>query len=338
MKNQQGRRGGPDRYRDDFNSNQGGREQDGGRNESESRRYGGNRGNNSGYEDQDMNSTYGSQGRRGENQGYGSQESNDSYRNFSTQGRNSGLGNQGDYSSYGSSPDRENERNRNSNWNRNDSDWRGNMGDDENRLNQGWRDYQGTEWNSGRSSYQPYQEEQYQPGFGGRGRGESMGGRNQNSGQGQEFGNSYQDSSRNRQGGENGGMGGMGEGFFGGSGEQSHRGKGPKGYQRSDERIEETLNDRLTDDHMLDASEIEVKVSKGEVTLTGTVMKKEDKRRAEEIAEQVSGVSNVENRIRVTKDSGDKNSSSGNQEGGSKMRGESQEKSKAKQTTNGAHV
>ncbi len=39
-----------------------------------------------------------------------------------------------------------------------------------------------------------------------------------------------------------------------------HRGKGPKGYARTDERIKEDVNERLTDDSMVDASEIEVDV------------------------------------------------------------------------------
>jgi len=80
---------------------------------------------------------------------------------------------------------------------------------------------------------------------------------------------------------------------------EHRRGRGPKGYRRSDERIKEDINDRMTDDYYLDASEIEIEVSNGEVTLTGTVFAREDKRRAEDIAESVSGVSNVENRIRV---------------------------------------
>jgi osmotically-inducible protein OsmY len=77
------------------------------------------------------------------------------------------------------------------------------------------------------------------------------------------------------------------------------RGRGPKGYRRSDERIREDVNDRLSDDYYLDASEVEVKVENTEVTLTGTVPSRHEKRRAEEIAENVSGVSNVENRLRV---------------------------------------
>jgi len=86
------------------------------------------------------------------------------------------------------------------------------------------------------------------------------------------------------------------------------RGKGPKNYSRSDERIKDDINDRLSDDPFIDASEIEVTVSNGEVTLTGTVDHRSTKRRAEDLAEAVSGVKNVENRIRVGQTYGDKNS------------------------------
>lgn len=80
-----------------------------------------------------------------------------------------------------------------------------------------------------------------------------------------------------------------------------YRGMGPKGYRRSDERIKEDVSDRLTDDSRLDASNVEVTVENGEVTLTGTVRDREAKRRAEDLAESVSGVMNVENRIRVNR-------------------------------------
>jgi osmotically-inducible protein OsmY len=78
-----------------------------------------------------------------------------------------------------------------------------------------------------------------------------------------------------------------------------HRGRGPKGYRRSDDRIREDINDRLTDDPYLDASEIEVQVVECEVTLTGTVQRRSDKRRAEELAESISGVSHVQNNLRA---------------------------------------
>lgn len=78
-----------------------------------------------------------------------------------------------------------------------------------------------------------------------------------------------------------------------------YSGKGPKGYKRSDERIQEEINDKLTYHGDLDASDIEVEVSQGEVTLSGTVNDRSGKRIAEDLAESVPGVQNVENRIRV---------------------------------------
>ena len=79
-----------------------------------------------------------------------------------------------------------------------------------------------------------------------------------------------------------------------------HRGRGPKSYQRSDERILEDINDRLTEDPQLDASDIEVSVSGREVTLSGTVAHRFDKRRAEDLADSVSGVTHVQNNLRVS--------------------------------------
>jgi osmotically-inducible protein OsmY len=78
-----------------------------------------------------------------------------------------------------------------------------------------------------------------------------------------------------------------------------YRGMGPKNYTRSDERILEDINDRLSDDPFVDASDIEVSVNQGEVTLSGHVDHRSSKRRAEDIAESVSGVRHVENRLRV---------------------------------------
>src|SRR5687767_3397736 len=80
--------------------------------------------------------------------------------------------------------------------------------------------------------------------------------------------------------------------------ERPHRGRGPKGYRPSDDRIKEDVNDRLSEGY-LDATEVDVSVSNGEVVLSGTVDGRADKLRAEAIAENVSGVLNVENRLRV---------------------------------------
>lgn len=76
-------------------------------------------------------------------------------------------------------------------------------------------------------------------------------------------------------------------------------GRGPKGYTRSDERIREDVCELLTDDPRVDASNIDVKVENSEITLTGTVHAREDKRLAEDLADRVSGVKDVQNRLRV---------------------------------------
>ena len=81
--------------------------------------------------------------------------------------------------------------------------------------------------------------------------------------------------------------------------QQDHRGRGPRGYTRSDERIKEDVSDRLADDRWVDASEIDVTVNASEVTLSGTVESREARRRAEDIVERVSGVSYVQNNLRV---------------------------------------
>jgi osmotically-inducible protein OsmY len=84
---------------------------------------------------------------------------------------------------------------------------------------------------------------------------------------------------------------------------RGHTGKGPKGYQRSDERIREDVSERMTEDEQLDASEITVQVNKGEVILSGTVSDREQKRHAETLAERVSGVKDVTNNIKVQQQS-----------------------------------
>ncbi|MFC3287370.1 BON domain-containing protein, partial [Paracoccus aerius] len=78
-----------------------------------------------------------------------------------------------------------------------------------------------------------------------------------------------------------------------------HSGRGPRNYSRSDDRIREDVSDRLSDDRHIDASDIEVSVSGGEVTLDGTVDSRSAKRHAEDLAESCSGVKHVQNNLRV---------------------------------------
>lgn len=78
-----------------------------------------------------------------------------------------------------------------------------------------------------------------------------------------------------------------------------HRGKGPKNYARSEDRIREDVSDKLSDDSFLDASNIEVEVKGNEVTLNGKVDSRYSKHRAEDLAEDVTGVTHVQNNLRV---------------------------------------
>jgi osmotically-inducible protein OsmY len=78
-----------------------------------------------------------------------------------------------------------------------------------------------------------------------------------------------------------------------------HVGRGPRGYQRSDERIREEINDRLTAHGLVDATDIEVGIQSGEVTLTGFVDSRSAKRAAEDCAEDIQGVREVHNHLRI---------------------------------------
>ena len=76
-------------------------------------------------------------------------------------------------------------------------------------------------------------------------------------------------------------------------------GRGPKGYRRGDERIREDVCDRLTDDPRIDAGDIDVQVKDGEVTLSGSVRTREEKRFTEDVIERISGVRDVNNHLKV---------------------------------------
>lgn len=76
-------------------------------------------------------------------------------------------------------------------------------------------------------------------------------------------------------------------------------GIGPENYQRSDDRIREDINERLTQHGRLNARNIQVQVNNGEVTLNGSVDRRQDKRMAEDVAASISGVRDVNNQIRV---------------------------------------
>ena len=84
-----------------------------------------------------------------------------------------------------------------------------------------------------------------------------------------------------------------------GAARPSHAGKSPKGWKRTDERMQEDINERLTRHPELDASDIEVRVKGGVATLSGEVDDKRAKWTAEDVCLDCVGVRDVDNRLRV---------------------------------------
>ncbi len=60
------------------------------------------------------------------------------------------------------------------------------------------------------------------------------------------------------------------------------------------------MNDALCDSNEIDASQIQVEVSQGEVILTGSVPDRLMKKQAESCCESIRGVKEVSNSIRVS--------------------------------------
>ncbi len=79
-------------------------------------------------------------------------------------------------------------------------------------------------------------------------------------------------------------------------------GLGPRDYQRDDRLIEEDVNDRLTEDSRLDASNISFGVSDGLVELNGSVHSRFEKRLAQDLAYSVFGVTDVQNNLKFEKE------------------------------------
>lgn len=81
---------------------------------------------------------------------------------------------------------------------------------------------------------------------------------------------------------------------------QQHRyPPGPKGYQRSDERLREDISERLMEAQYIDSSDVTVEVSGAKVVLEGTVPERPMKHAIEDLVDACPGVQDIDNRIRV---------------------------------------
>lgn len=107
-----------------------------------------------------------------------------------------------------------------------------------------------------------------------------------------------------------GGMGMMGGGGMcpmcgrstdGGEEEGPHAGKGPRApRQRGDDEIRADAEQALTDDSWLDASAVDVQIEAGVATLDGDVESRAAKRRAEDLVDEIPGVNDVRNNLRIS--------------------------------------
>jgi hypothetical protein len=76
--------------------------------------------------------------------------------------------------------------------------------------------------------------------------------------------------------------------------------RGPKGYQRSDERLKEDISERLMEAYDIDSSEVTVDVKGAKVFLEGVVPSRHMKHAIEDMVDVCPGVQDIDNRIRVS--------------------------------------
>ena len=276
------------------------------------------------YESQDRNrrtnygsSNYGESGYGRENQGlYGGGQGNEY---GSQSGGSHGQGNYGNrYSQQGQGWQQSGSY---GNENRNENDWTRNQGYGYGNQNQDWQQSRNMNYGSQYGTSGSYE------GRFDRGHGEGYGsGYSSNRGYGsQNYGNQnygYSGQDRNRDWWDR--TKDEVSSWFGDEDAERRRkvdhmqgpykGKGPKDYQRSEDRIREDVCDRLSDDDYVDATNIQVQIQNNEVILTGTVNSRDQKRRAEDLIESISGVHNVENRLRVEHSSDSFTEAKGNHE------------------------
>jgi hypothetical protein len=81
----------------------------------------------------------------------------------------------------------------------------------------------------------------------------------------------------------------------------TRRGRPPRDYRRADDRIRDEIIECIVRDTDIDASDVEVQVAAGEVTLVGTVEDRAAKRGLEDVVERVFGVVDIHNNVKVRK-------------------------------------
>lgn len=100
----------------------------------------------------------------------------------------------------------------------------------------------------------------------------------------------------------------FGERRYGGgtddTGVPSNQVKEPTGDQRSDQRLQESIYEQLSEDESIDASEISILVARGAVTLDGSVGSRRSKYNVEKLAERC-GAQGIVNNLRIVTSDGE---------------------------------
>ena len=78
--------------------------------------------------------------------------------------------------------------------------------------------------------------------------------------------------------------------------------RGPRSRRKPDESLREEIREILIADPELEATDIEVEVDGGAVTLRGVVVDPDARLLAEELVESLAGVREVHNRLRVERE------------------------------------
>jgi osmotically-inducible protein OsmY len=82
---------------------------------------------------------------------------------------------------------------------------------------------------------------------------------------------------------------------------KNYSGIGPKGYKRSDAVLEEEIVRRLTHHPNIDASAVNVVVKNNVALLSGVVFDREDKFTIEDVIDDIHGIDDLKNDIKVSK-------------------------------------
>jgi hypothetical protein len=76
--------------------------------------------------------------------------------------------------------------------------------------------------------------------------------------------------------------------------------RGPKGWKRTDDRLKDDICERLYNTQHIDSSEVTVEVKDGKVTLEGSVPQRGMKHALEDLIDACPGVTDIDNRVRVS--------------------------------------